>query len=135
MNLDLADLTRKALVQGGCNANLIKDLDNHSAIELHLKNDLCISIDATLDGLVLVSSQIFDAPLQVQGHAALSLLETLAKPAPWSATGAITLLDDNGRQSLRVLMGPSVVQDVSTYFRALSEFYERVLEVRKFWLS
>jgi hypothetical protein len=135
MNIDLADLTRKALVEGGCRANLIKDLDNHSAIQLHLKNDLCINIDATNDGLALVSSQVLDGPLQVPAHAALPMLELLAKPARWSATGAMTLVDENSHQSLKALIGPTVLQNVSAYFQAVSEFYERVLEVRRFCLS
>ena len=135
MNIDLADLTRKALVQGGCDANLIKDLDNHSAIQLHLKNDLCINIDATNEGLALVSSQIMNGPLQIPTHAALPMLEVLSKPARWSVTGAITLHDEDTYQSLKALISPAILQDVAAYFQAVCEFYERVLEVRKYCLS
>ena len=82
MHIDLIQITREALLSGGCDADLIETLDPHAPIELQFKEHPCLRI-AMLEGRVVrLDAQLNEYPTSDFGHVAAKLFDIATAPAP-----------------------------------------------------
>jgi hypothetical protein len=124
MHIDLIQLTRDALILGGCDAGLIEQLDPHSPIELHFAAHPCLRIAMVDDKIVRIDAQLNEYPISDFGRSVPHLFEICTKPAPWTANQAPCLVNLDGLLFLTAVVGDAFLRDSPSFLQAIEGFYD-----------
>jgi hypothetical protein len=124
MHIDLIQLTRDALILGGCDAGLIEQLDPHSPIELHFAAHPCLRIAMVDDVMVRMDAQLNDYAIADFGRAAPHLFDICTTPAPWTVNQAPCLVNLDGLLFLTAVIGDAFLRDAASFLQAIEGFYD-----------
>jgi hypothetical protein len=127
MHIDLIQLTREALISGGCDASLIETLDPHSPIELHFSDTPCLRIAMVDDQIVRLDAQLNEYAAQDFAGAASRLFEIATVPAIWTVNQAPSLVNIDGLLFLTAVVGEAYLHDGPAFMEAIEGFYERLV--------
>jgi hypothetical protein len=126
MHIDLIQLTREALISGGCDANLIEQLDPHCPIELHFNGHPCLRIAMLENRIVRLDAQLNEYATADFGRAAEKLFTICSEPANWTLNQAPALVNLEGLLFLTAIVGEEFLQDGPAFMEAIEGFYARL---------
>jgi hypothetical protein len=130
MTIDIAELTRSALIHSGCDTGIIEQLDSHSPIELNFKSHPAIYIVLASENQVRFESRVM-ADLQWDiAQIAANLLHAIVEPVAWSTSRATALVQIDGVLKLSASISEEYLGDGRFFADAIDGFYKRVVQVQ-----
>lgn len=125
MHVDIAELVREALLESGCDPNLLSNFDSHSTIALDFNDLPSIYISSHDEDIWLWSrlAEYSDNILEQRAHA---LLDELMSGADFIRGEQFHLSRNEGYLELKALLKPMCLNSGQNFAVALSGFFERL---------
>lgn len=125
MHVDIAALVREALLESGCNPNLLDNFDSHSTIALDF-NDLPSIYISSQDEDIWLWSRIAEFNENILEQRASVLLTELMRGAEFIRGEQFLLTKNEGYLELKALLNPLCLENGQNFAVALSGFFERL---------
>ncbi|WP_258089431.1 InvB/SpaK family type III secretion system chaperone [Serratia liquefaciens] len=122
MNVDIESLVREALLEQGCDENMLGEFDGHTTIALEFTQRPALLI-SRLDDDIWIWSRIAEDNNSVLTQRASELLFALMDGCAFSANGQLQLATEDGYILLRGLVGTAYLQSSQQFSAALEEFF------------
>lgn len=125
MYVDIAALVREALLESGCDPNLLDNFDSHSTIALDF-NDLPSIYISCQEEDVWLWSRLAEYNDNILEHKAAALLEELMLGVDFIRGEQFLLSKNEGYLELKALLKPHCLTNGQNFAVALSGFFERL---------
>lgn len=125
MYVDIAALVREALLESGCDPNLLDNFDSHSTIALDF-NDLPSIYISCQDEDIWLWSRLAEYNDNIIEQKAPALLEELMRGADFIRGEHFLLSKNEGFLELKALLSPLCLNSGQNFAVALSGFFERL---------
>lgn len=128
LNIDIAQLTRDALKEAGCNESIIRSFDGHSPIALDFEDDISILTQQVEENIWLWSRFAEGNEVYLSQYAE-KLLQLLMREFPASATGQLQLTNNEGYLELRCMVNRDWLNDGKHFAEAMDQFYSVLRDI------
>ncbi|WP_413735598.1 SPI-1 type III secretion system chaperone SpaK [Sodalis sp. RH21] len=125
MYVDIAALVREALLDSGCDPNLLDNFDSHSTIALDF-NDLPSIYISSQEEDIWLWSRIAEYNENTLEQRAPALLGELMRSAEFIRGEQFLLAKNEGYLELKALLNPTCLTSGQNFAVALSGFFERL---------
>lgn len=125
MYVDIAALVREALLESGCDPNLLDNFDSHSTIALDF-NDLPSIYISVQDEDVWLWSRIAEYNDNAIEQRAAALLQEHTRGAEFIRGEQFLLAKNEGYLELKALLKPICLENAKNFAVALSGYFERL---------
>lgn len=125
MYVDIAALVREALLESGCDPNLLDNFDSHSTIALDF-NDLPSIYISCQEEDIWLWSRLAEYNDNIIEQKAPALLEELMRGADFIRGEHFLLSKNEGFLELKALLSPFCLNSGQNFAVALSGFFERL---------
>ncbi len=125
MYVDIAALVREALLESGCDPNLLDNFDSHSTIALDF-NDLPSIYISSQEEDIWLWSRLAEYNDNILEQRAPALLEELMRGADFIRGEQFLLSKNEGYLELKALLNPQCLSSGQNFAVALSGFFERL---------
>ena len=127
----LADLVKEALLQTGCNPELIQQLDSHATVQIDLNEAPSIYI-GNLNDHVVIWSDLCEFHQSIVRHCADALLEELMTGFQYGRNQQLVLRESEGQLQIYSDLIEESLSDPIVMAKAINEFFEcqtRIVEI------
>lgn len=128
---NLGELVKNALLHSGCEAGLIKDLDNHTTVQIQLKNMPSMFV-GTVDDRTVIWSDLCDFHESIITYHSENLLREIMGGFICSENGQLGIRESNGQLQLCAYMADAYLRRPNAMAEAINAFFEsqsRVIEI------
>ncbi|XBS70283.1 SPI-1 type III secretion system chaperone SpaK [Acerihabitans sp. KWT182] len=125
MYVDIAELVREALLESGCDPNLLDNFDSHSTIALDF-NDLPSIYISSQEEDIWLWSRLAEYNDNLLEQRAPALLQELMRGAEFIRGEQFHLSQNEGYLELKALLKPMCLNNGQNFAVALSGFFERL---------
>lgn len=125
MHVDIATLVREALLDSGCDPNLLSNFDSHSTIALDF-NDLPSIYISSQDDDIWLWARIAEFNENILAQRAPVLLNELMQGVDFIRGEQFQLARNDGYLELKALLNSHCLNSGQNFSVALSGFFERL---------
>ncbi len=125
MHVDIATLVREALLDSGCDPNLLSNFDSHSTIALDF-DDLPSIYVSSQDEDIWLWARIAEFNENILAQRAPVLLSELMQGVEFIRGEQFQLSQNEGYLELKALLNPQCLTSGQNFAVALSGFFERL---------
>ncbi|MEA9389624.1 SPI-1 type III secretion system chaperone SpaK [Acerihabitans sp. TG2] len=125
MHVDIATLVREALLDSGCDPNLLSNFDSHSTIALDF-NDLPSIYISSQDDDIWLWARIAEFNENILAQRAPVLLNELMQGVEFIRGEQFQLSKNDGYLELKALLNSQCLNSGQNFSVALSGFFERL---------
>ncbi|HEY0210483.1 SPI-1 type III secretion system chaperone SpaK [Acerihabitans sp.] len=125
MYVDIAALVREALLESGCDPNLLDNFDSHSTIALDF-NDLPSIYISCQEEDIWLWSRVAEYNETALRQCAFSLLKEHMDGAAFIRGQQFSFNENEGHLEFKALLHPDCLQSAQKFAEALSGYFERL---------
>lgn len=128
---NLGELVKGALLFSGCEPGLIKDMDNHSTVQIQLENMPSMYV-GLIDDKTVIWSDLCEFHESIITYHSDNLLREIMIGFVYSESGQLCIRESNGQLQLCVYLSDVYLESAESMAEAINAFFEsqsRVTEI------
>ncbi|KAF3999330.1 InvB/SpaK family type III secretion system chaperone [Glaciimonas immobilis] len=128
---NLGELVRSALLHSGCEAGLIKDLDNHATVQIELENMPSMYV-GKIDESTVLWCDLCDFNESIVSYHSENLLREIMCGFIYSENKQLVIRESNDRLQLCAYISDTYLGSAELMAEAINAFFEsqsRVMEI------